>query len=396
MLNQSKTLPATFRHRLTAPWLPKLALALCLTFVAPPASADYSPARPGAPNDEASENDAPVVKKKKKKKRSRIPPSLINLAGFRLNGRFDLAYEVDGFALDNTDDAKNSLRNYHHFIFVSRNRQSEFFSFNAEILDLSFYEVGLKFGEKHQLRFGKVLVPFGADPLFHRSYGGVSGIDQKMLPFVWAELGAVLSCNLHQAGMTSIDNEFFAVSGITGDADKALSLTGPADAGTVALGDRLRVGFGKWSSTVSLYWDRYDGDYNMLLWGIDVAAGYGFIPGLKNLSMQAGFIRAEVQGSEKSGLINYFHFGDYLQLDYRLPAHMGWRYRAAIVAMENHKGLFFDDRDSKKTSADTMAHSFSLWKRHHGFSVTAELIVNVEAAGEVDNDLFRLTTAVDF
>ena len=39
------------------------------------------------------------------------------------------------------------------------------------------------------VKAGKLLVPFGAEPLFHQSYGGHAGFDQRVLPAVWAARG---------------------------------------------------------------------------------------------------------------------------------------------------------------------------------------------------------------
>jgi hypothetical protein len=322
----------------------------------------------------------------------------IRVAGFQINGRFDLAYEMGNFAVDGAGDPQNSIKSYHHFIFLSRNQEDEWFSFSAEVIDLSFYEVALKLGDAYRLRFGKVLVPFGADPLFHHSYGGVSGFDQKLLPFIWAEPGVVFEANLYQSNVFSLDNDLYAVAGIAGSQDQVLELTGASDPGTVAIGDRIRVGYDKLAASVSLYWDRYADSYNMLLWGFDLSAGYGFLPWsyLDRLAVKMGFLRADIQGSRSSGLLDYYHFGDYLQFDYRLPWTMGIRYRTGTVTMENVRGIFFDDREQKKTSDDTLAHSFTVWKRYRGLTVAAELTINMEAAGEVDNDLFRLMAAIDF
>jgi len=317
------------------------------------------------------------------------------VAGFQVNGRFDLAYEVGAFAVDGEGSPKNAFNNYHHFLFLSRKKQGERLSFSAEVIDLSFYELGIELTDHLQLRVGKVFVPFGGDPLFHHNYGGVSGVDQKLVPFIWAEYGVVLEANLLQSRMTSIDNEFYSVAGISGDESQVLKLNGASNPGTIALGDRLRIGTGAFAFSGSFYWNRYDVGQDLFLWGFDASAGYGFLPWpiANRLAVKVGVIRSDIQ-SETLG--NYYHFGDYLQLDYRLPQSFGLRYRSGMVSMENREKLFFDDREESLSSDDTVAHSVTFWKRHRGLTVSAELIINFEAAGEIDNDLFRLTTAFDF
>lgn len=319
----------------------------------------------------------------------------IVFAGFNINGRFDVAYELGDFALDVAHDLENAVKNYHHFLFISRNQEDEWFSFNVEAIDLSFYEIGLKVTNWAQVRLGKVLMPFGADPLFHHSYGGLSGFDQTLLPFIWAEHGVVIDVNLHQSDMLSVDNELYVVTGISGSDDQVLRLNAASDPGTLAVGDRVRVGYGDFAAAVSVYTDRYAEGKYFFLWGLDFSAGYGFLPWpyLDQLSVKLGLARADV---ESATFGNYYHFGDYLQFDYRLPALMGLRYRTGVITSENHQGVFFDDREPRKGPDDTLAHSITFWKRYRGLSVAAEFIINIEAAGEVDNDLFRLTAAVDF
>ncbi len=318
------------------------------------------------------------------------------VAGFRINGRFDVYYELGGFSADGSGDPKSSIKNYHHFIFLSRNRQDEWFSLNVELIDQTFYEIGLKLSDRYQVRGGKIMVPFGADPLFHKSYGGVSGVDQELLPIVWAEHGAVFEANLYESDTFSIDNEAYVVSGIGGDADELLDLSRGSAPNTIAVGDRLRVGYGKFAGAASLYWSPYADDYNMLMWGFDLSAGYGFLPWrfIDRLGVKVGFMRADIQGSTASGLGDYYHSGNYLQLDYRLPCSMGVRYRTGMVTMENHDGFFFDD--DRKDVDDAVAHSFSIWKSYRGLTVTAQYIINIEEAGELDNDVFRITAAFDF
>lgn len=323
------------------------------------------------------------------------PASAIQLAGFTINGRFDLNYEKGAFSGEEIGDGESSLKNYHHFVFLSRKKREEPFSFTAEVVDLTFYEMAARFGGKKdkQVRFGKIFLPFGADPLFHHSYGGVSGFDQKLVRFIWAELGAALSHPIRQSGDLRIDNELYLVSGYKGKEDSVLAISGAGDPGTPALGDRLRIGKGKYSLWASTYWDPYEGGNNLFMYGIDAAASYGFIPvsALENLSVKLGFIRADVE-SEPLG--NYYHFGDYLQLDCKLPSDLRARYRTGAVTFENHGSLFFDT--DRKDAKDTVSHTLALYWDYKLLSLGAEFIANLEAANEVNDDLVRLSAVLEF
>jgi hypothetical protein len=315
----------------------------------------------------------------------------ITLAGFSINGRFDLAYEFTGFEGFPEDD-NDALRNYHHFIFISRNKKDEPFSISAEIIDLTFYELTIKLCKHSNIRLGKILVPFGADPLYHHSYGGLSGFDQKLTPVIWAELGASYQATILQGDFT-LENELYVVTGYRAEEDQVVSLSAAGDPERLALGDRIRAGYGKFSAYLSFYWNQYAPGRNLFLWGFDVAAARGFLPWpyLENLSVKLGLIRADVR-SEVLG--DYYHFGDYLQVDYRLPKGVTLRYRTGMVAFKNHQNLFFDT--DRKDAKDTVAHSFSIWWRTHLLSLGAEYILNLEAKDEIENDLIRFTAVVEF
>lgn len=319
----------------------------------------------------------------------------LQIAGFHINGRFDLAYEMFDFAPDSTDNVKNRLQNYHHFVFLTRNNEDEFFSVNVELIDLTFYELGLNLADRHQVRFGKVFVPFGADPLFHHSYGGLSGFDQRLLSIIWTELGAVYDATLWESANFSLYNELYFVAGITGKEDQVLQLNGSGDNTTVAIGDRVRLGYGKYTLALSFYGDGYAPGHNLYLWGLNASAAHGFLPWpyLNRLSVSLGVIRADVRSDT---LGNYYHFGNYLELDYRLPWAMGVRYRTGAVTMDNHRGFFWDDRKKRKSQHDTMAHSLTVSTRIHMLTLSVQYLLNIEAVGETDNDLLRLTAALDF
>lgn len=319
-------------------------------------------------------------------------PRSLSLAGLNINGKFDLNFERGGFT-GSPSDGSQTLKNYHHFVFLSRKKQGERVFFNAEIVDATFYEMGVKLGEHRNIKFGKIFVPFGADPIFHHAYGGLSGFDQKLVPFLWTELGAVYKYDVLPGKTYKVQNEIALVSGFKADKPDSLTIGGAGDPSRPALVDRFAGSRGRYSAWASLYWDQYLAGNNLFMWGGDLYAGYGFLPWsvLRDLSARLGFVRADVQ--DKSGP-NYFHFGDYVQLDCRLPSDLRLRYRGGLTATDNRKGLFFDsDRDDVD---DRVGHNVGLWWEHRLLTVGAEYFVNLEAGNEQPNDLIRFMTVIEF
>jgi hypothetical protein len=74
---------------------------------------------------------------------------------------------------------------------------------------------------------------------------------------------------------------------------------------------------------------------------------------------------------------------------------MGVRYRGGTVTLYNEGGFFFDNRPARRTSEDTICHSFTLWKRVHSLTLALQLQKNLEAADESDNDLVRLSATLE-
>jgi hypothetical protein len=316
----------------------------------------------------------------------------LTLDGITLNGRFDLYYQWTGFS-DSWPDAQDSFENYHHFVFINRKSANDPFFFTAELVDLTFYEGGLKFGDRFRYRFGKILVPFGADPLFHHSYGGLSGVDQRLLPTVWAERGAALSAVIYEKGSWRVDADLYTVAGISGKDDEVLALNLPGNKDTTALGGRVRAGYDKYTLWASAYHDDYTKGQDLWITGLDAAAAYGFLPWpvLENFALKLGGIRADVS-SEALG--HYFHFADYLQVDYRLPASFKLRYRTGALTWENHRDLVFDL--SKEDVKDTVSHTFSAYWRYQLLTLGIDYIINLEAEDEINNDVLRLSSVIEF
>src|SRR5450432_3338029 len=134
--------------------------------------------------------------------------------GFALDGRFDVTYERRQFSGDPfASGGVDALRSYHHFLFLSRESTDDPFGLSLEVLSLQFWEVharlgGLPHGHAWQLVLsaGKLLVPFGADPLMHQSYGGLSGFDQRILPVIWAQEGVAAHVLVHRRELAVTDD----------------------------------------------------------------------------------------------------------------------------------------------------------------------------------------------
>ncbi len=192
----------------------------------------------------------------------------IELFGFMLNGKFDLTLEIEGF--------------------------------------------------------GKILIPFGSDPLIHHSYGGLTGFDQELVPFIWSEHGFNLSLRAENKD-TLIINEVYIVNAPKGTPDEVLLLTFTSSPDKLALGDRLTVGYRDFIFYLSLYWNQYSGRYNSILWGVDISfSPRQFISKLSFLSVSYGFLLADIQANPTK-LGRYSHFGNYIRLAFALPSNFQLR-----------------------------------------------------------------------
>ena len=321
------------------------------------------------------------------------PKPLIEIAGFRINGRFDLDYEVSGFNGLPKDITKNdSLKNYHHFLFVSRKNQQEDFSMAVEVIDLAFFDLAYRFGRPGTLHAGKIFVPFGAEPPFHKLYGGLNGQDQSFLPFLWAEYGAQWDTLIYKKKSIRLDSNSYIVAGIAGKAGEMLSLSAGGDAQKPAAGQRLRFAYGSYSSWASVYWSRYDRGQDLLMYGLDGYAARGFVPFLPGLSLKAGFLRADIRSQRTLG--DYYHFADYLEVAYSLPKGFSLVARTGTITMDNNDGLFWDK--TRRSQNDTVNYSGTAWWHTSYLSVGLEYLARIEKLDEQKNDLLRLLTILEF
>ena len=312
----------------------------------------------------------------------------IKFAGFLINGRFDINVESRGFKTD-PFDGKLSIVNYHHFLFVSREGKKFFAS--VQIPDLWYYEFGYR-SERFQIKGGKIFVPVGADPLFHHEYGGLTGFDQKFVPFVWSEHGINLLVRILKGPHLFISGETFVVNAPRGDPKKVLLLTEKSQPDKFALGGRMKVGYKKFTCFLSVYWNQYSGSYDLIMPGVDITLSYGFLPFAKFVALKAGFLRPYIEGDPIT-VGTYYHFADYIRVDLKLPKSFSFRYIAGTKTIQNYKGLFYDKERGDEN--DSTTHNFALFWRKDGFVFGIQYVINLEAK-EIDDDFMRFLMVYEF
>jgi len=317
----------------------------------------------------------------------------------RLHGRFDVAYERHSFS-DAFWDGKDAFRNFHRFLFLERRAKDDPFFFNAELLGLTFYEIGARFqGDREDiwrlnLAAGKVLVPFGADPLYHHAYGGRVGADQRVLPLVWAEYGlkASLDLDLDPVGL-KIDA--FAVRGYALRAEDGIlnlqSNMAPIDDLNFAGGGRVSASLGAATVNYSVYGGTLDFGRSLVMQAFDITLWRLDFPILRDFAITAGVLRADVWGADADA---YYHFADYLQIRYYPTDCLYIQYRGGLDMRDNRKGIFADG--TRLDKLDTSAHSVSLGWLRGNFSLVLQHLWQLELVDEQDDDFLRLTATYEF
>ncbi|MFN7953281.1 MAG: hypothetical protein U0610_16275 [bacterium] len=371
-------------------WLGAIALAVAARAAdatgAGPAAAGTGDSKPAAGTDGTSNLPGGLA----------LLPILQDIS---LHGAFDFAYERRDYT-DNPLDGHDVLKNYHHFLFVDRHAKDDPFFLTAEVVDLTFYEIGVReelgFAPAvATLKAGKILVPFGPDPLFHHAYGGLTGFDQEILPTVWAELGGTLGL-VSQLGDLTIANDLYGVQGYAVDAtDAVVDLTSDlssSDAVRFGVGNRVRVGWGPVSGWYSIYVNNMGFGQRLVMQAVDVTLWRPDWPVLENLAVAVGAMRADV--IEKSSAHNYYHFGDYVQVRYYATDWLYLQYRGGFRSYDNRDGFYFDDE--RKDANDTSAHSVSIVALHRGATVGLSHYWRLEEADEQANDFLRLELRYDF
>ena len=322
--------------------------------------------------------------------------------GFMLNGRFSVDYERRDFTGNPFGDGSvNALRSHHHYLFLSRESATEPCGLSVELLTQQFWEAhcrvsGLPAPLRLTVAAGKLVVPFGADPLYHQSYGGLAGIDQTMLPVIWAVEGAAAHLVFQRRGLVLTDDLFVVRGYELAHADSVINLQNDFSAV-----DHTRPGWGNRAGVAWMFasaW--YSAFYNPLGFGrhlfmqaldINVWRPRG-VPVLKHFSLGMGLLRADVSGGGP-GVggpgFDYYHFGDYLQLRYHPTDWLYLQYRTGVRRFDNRRGVILDK--SRLTSADASTHNFAIVARHEALTFSLSYFITLEKVDELPNDLLRLS-----
>ncbi|MDZ4696143.1 MAG: hypothetical protein SGI86_13425 [Deltaproteobacteria bacterium] len=331
-----------------------------------------------------------------------VPGSrIVYPGGLRLNGRFDLNYERRGMGGAAPGDSRNAIANYHRFVFLTRETADDPFGFTAELLTLQMWQAHMRIAPetvplKLWFKVGKLLVPFGTEPLFHQYYGGHGGFDQRVMPTVWAREGAAVHV-FHRRHDLSLTWDLYAVRGYElRSQDTVLNLQNDFsdnDPVTIGYGQRVGAAWGPLSAYYSSYVNNIGFDRLLFLQALDftVAQWHG-IPVLERLTAGFGLLRADISGGGSGQ--DYFHLASYFRVRYFLLPFVWLQYRQGLRTINNRRNLIGDD--TRWGVEDGSTHNFALWARYRGVSGGISYFLNFEKADEVDDDFFRLTVVYDF
>jgi hypothetical protein len=322
-------------------------------------------------------------------------------SGVRINGRFDLNYERRAISGSPFVSGQDAFESYHHFIFVSRDAASDPFGFTAEIIEQRFWELSGRWRAPSgvwggMVKAGKVVVPFGVEPLFHQSYGGHAGFDQRILPIVWAVEGIVGQVDARWGALTVTDDIFVGRGHRLAGADAVLNLQtniSASDDATVALGNRLGVSFGPANAWYSFYYSPLGFGRRLVMQALDVELWrIEGVPILDRLTVGLGAMRADISGGGPG--LDHYHFGDYLLVRVRLLDYLHLQYRQGLRTFNNRRGTYIDSR--RLTAEDGSTHNIGLVYRRRGLTFGLFQFWNLEKVDEVRDDLFRAVVAYDF
>jgi hypothetical protein len=324
-----------------------------------------------------------------------------------LNGRFDLNYERRAFSGQPFDsEGVNALRSYHHFLFLSRERADEPCGLSVEILALTFWEAHCRLTAASRpiavtIAGGKLVVPFGAEPLMHQSYGGLAGFDQRLLPPIWAAEGLAAHLVYQRDELVLTDDAFIVRGYGLSRADSVLNLQGD-----VSAADHVRLGWGNrvgaaWKGVAawySAYFNPLGFERHVFMQAVDVTVyRQRSIPVLGHFSFGAGLLRADIAGGGAGvggvGKDDY-HFGSYFQVRYHPTDWLFAQYRQGLRTFDNRRGVILDN--SRLTSADGSTHGFGVVGRYRGLSAGVFYFINLEKVDEIPDDLFRLSGTYEF
>ncbi|WP_233587845.1 hypothetical protein, partial [Corallococcus sp. CA049B] len=330
------------------------------------------------------------------------------LGSLSLNGRFDLNYErVNYNDHPFKSEGESALRSYHHFLFLTRQSAEDPVTLTLEVLSLQFWEVGYRVSGatwpvKVFAKGGKILVPFGADPLFHHSYGGLAGFDQRVLPVVFAREGLTVNVE-RRLGPIALSGDAYVIAGYRlKRADAVLNLQSdlaPLEDTRLGVGARLGGAWGPINVWYSPYFNSLGFGRRLFLQALDVAVWRPRgLPVLEHFSLGAGLLRADVSGGEAEGYggpgEDYYHFASYLQLRYHPTDWLYVQYRQGLRTFGNRRGLILDS--NALTREDASSHNVGVVARWRGLSAGLFHFWNLEKTDETPDDFTRLVVAYEF
>jgi len=335
------------------------------------------------------------------------PEGLALPLGFMLDGRFSLDYERRQFTGNPFGGASvNALRSYHHFLFLSRDTAADPCGLSLEVLTLQFWEAHCRVPRlpaplRLTVAGGKIVVPFGADPLFHQNYGGLGGFDQPVLPVIWATEGAAAHLVVDHRPIVLTDDLFVVRGYALPHADSIINLQSgfsAEDATKLGFGNRLGLSWMFVSAWYSAYYNPLGFGRRLFMQALDLTVWRPRgIPVLEHFSAGAGLLRADVSGGGPGvgGVgFDYYDFADYLQLRYYPFDWLYIQYRTGLRTFDNRRGVIIDK--TRLTSADASTHNFAVVARTNGLTAGLYYFINVEKVDEVPNDLVRLSVVYEF
>ena len=373
----------------------------------------YAQGAPAAQTDAAAAGQKPTAgapepaKAEAEREHGQESPLLLP-GGIRIGGLFDASYERVGMN-GSLPSGQNAFRNYHHFLLLTRQGDDIPIGFNAEVIGQNFYELTARLWRwgsilRLSAHGGKILVPFGPDPLFHRNYGGLSAIDQTLLPVVWSSFGLGLRAALSLRGF-SLADDLYVVQGFDLQA-RTVTLNMQRDlqaydGARVAVGNRLSLSFGPATLWYSLYWNPLRFGRHMFMQAIDLQIWRLPWPVLDRLAFGVGMLRALISADASYGTPNpvadagaYYDFADYLWLRIYATRWLYLQARSGLLTFNNHKGLAYDP--ARADPSDGSHHNLALVADYAGATFSLGYYWNFEKVGEYPNDFLRFMVMYAF
>ena len=260
------------------------------------------------------------------------------------------------------------------------------------------------YNESRLFTIGKILVPFGPDPLFHKSYGGLTGFDQRTLPVLWSAIGAGVRFSYAWRGLGATD-EIYAVHGFDlPSATQTLNMQrdlAAYDGARIALGNRLALAWGPVTLWYSFYWNQMRFGRSLVMQAVDLAVWRPPLPVLSRFALGAGFVRAQVSPTDKWGQPGaslddsaYGHFADYLWVRGYLADGLYLRAMTGLATFGNLSGFTYDEL--RADASDGSHHSLALVFEYASLQTTLAYYWNFEKVDERPDDFFRLMVTYAF